>query len=301
MSKPQIDIISSDKIDHKKWNACIAESKNPLIYACSFYLDYMATNWDGIIINDYEAVMPVPWRKKFGIRYTYTVPFIQQLGIFSSSKEKYKELFLQQLFIFSKYGDYNFNYSNLINTTGRTNFTIDLSSSYNDIAKAYKTDLVNNLRKAIKEDLVYKKGTDYKKAIAFYKEIYASRFAKTTEEDYNRFENLCTHLSQTDHVIVRSVVNSADELLAIALFLNDGHRIYNMMNTTLDKGRKTEANHFLFDQVLEEFAGSKLIFDFEGSDIPGVKSFYKKFGAIDQPYYSLHFNKLSPLIRWIKK
>jgi hypothetical protein len=77
--------------------------------------------------------------------------------------------------------------------------------------------------------------------------------------------------------------------------------LYNLMNSTTNAGRKTGANHFLFDEIFKEFAASNLVFDFEGSDIPGVKIFYEKFGAANQPYYRLHFNKLPPLIKWIKQ
>lgn len=301
MSKPQIDIISSEKIDQLKWNACIEKSNSSLIYAYSFYLNNMADNWSGIVLNDYEAVMPVPWRKKYGIRYIYDVPFIQQLGIFSSSKEKYVELFLQQLFQFCKYGDYNFNYSNRVTATARTNFIIDLSLSYENLSGKYKDDLVNNLRKASKQELIYTKDEDHKAAIEIYRSIYGSRFTNTGENDYRNFEKLCNYLQKQNSVIVRSVKNASNKLLSIVLLLKDEHRLYNIMNTTLEEGRKTEANHFLFDQILREFAGSKLIFDFEGSDIPGIKNFYEKFGATDQPYFSLHFNKLSPFLKWIKK
>jgi hypothetical protein len=73
------------------------------------------------------------------------------------------------------------------------------------------------------------------------------------------------------------------------------------MNSTTPDGRKKEANHFLLDQVIKEFAGKPLIFDFEGSDVPGIKSFYEKFGAINQPYYSLHFNLLPAPFKWLKR
>jgi hypothetical protein len=72
------------------------------------------------------------------------------------------------------------------------------------------------------------------------------------------------------------------------------------MNCTTLEGRKTEANHFLFDSILKEFAGSSLLFDFEGSDISGVKNFYEKFGTTNQPYCKLHFNNLPKVIKWIK-
>lgn len=301
MSKPEFNIIPSHKIDRQQWDDCIQNSNSPLIYAHTYYLDHMADNWSGIAVNGYEAVMPVPWKKKFGIRYCYDVPFIQQLGIFSASNTNYEALFLQQLFSFCKYGDHNFNYSNNVKANSKTNCIIDLSSGYENIFNNYKDDLVNNIKKASKQELVYTKSSDYKNAIDIYKTTYGNRLTNTIETDYKNFETLCDHLHQQEKLLVRSVTNTSNKLLSVALFIKDDHRIYNIMNSTFEAGRKTEANHFLLDQVIKEFAGSNLIFDFEGSDIPGIKSFYEKFGAINQPYYSLHFNKLSPLIRWIKK
>ena len=41
-----------------------------------------------------------------------------------------------------------------------------------------------------------------------------------------------------------------------------------------------------------EKSQSKLRFDFEGSEIPGIKSFYKKTGAVEEYYYRMRINKL---------
>jgi hypothetical protein len=41
----------------------------------------MSKNWHGIVIDDYAAVMALPWKRKLRIRYGYTPPFMQQLGI----------------------------------------------------------------------------------------------------------------------------------------------------------------------------------------------------------------------------
>ena len=91
------------------------------------------------------------------------------------------------------------------------------------------------------------------------------------------------------------------ELLAIALLLKDDNRIYNLANSTTTLGRKTEANHFLIDNILKEFANTTFIFDFEGSDLAGVKIFYQKFGAVEEPYFHWHFNNLPWWIKWMKK
>ena len=73
------------------------------------------------------------------------------------------------------------------------------------------------------------------------------------------------------------------------------------MNTTTSGGKIVAANHFLFDKIIEEFAGSNYILDFEGSDLPGVKSFYEKFCPLDEPYFYLKINNLHPILKLLKK
>src|SRR5919202_1571686 len=99
-----IEIIPSHTIDKTKWDACIRNSNNGLIYATSSYLNHTTDNWHGIVVNDYDCVMPLPWRKKFGIRYCYDVPFVQQLGWYSLTQIKDALLLLEKMFRFLKYG-----------------------------------------------------------------------------------------------------------------------------------------------------------------------------------------------------
>jgi hypothetical protein len=83
-------------IDKEKWDNCIDNAANGLIYGYSFYLDAMAKNWDALVLNDYEAVMPLTWNKKYGICYLYQPPFLQQLGIFNTTtlREEVKNAFI---------------------------------------------------------------------------------------------------------------------------------------------------------------------------------------------------------------
>ncbi|MGI8950440.1 MAG: hypothetical protein ACR2FN_02535 [Chitinophagaceae bacterium] len=297
----QIDILPSHKINKIKWDNCITNSDNGLIYASTIYLDNIADNWHGIIVNDYDCVMPIAWRKKYGFRYCYDVPFMQQLGWFPS---QINDVFLTKaLFRFCKYGDYNFNYANnvaLKNFYQHNNFIINLKQSYNVIKNKYKPDIINNLKKTANQQLIYVDET-IEAAIYLFKNLYSRKLPQISEKEYDNFYQLCKFFLQTDLVFARKVCTHHNETLAAALFLKDKKRIYNLMNSTTEAGRKTEANHFLFDCVFKEFAESGLIFDFEGSDIAGIKNFYEKFGAVNQPYYKIHFNKLPFPINFLKR
>ncbi|HXL58697.1 MAG TPA: hypothetical protein VN958_20685 [Chitinophagaceae bacterium] len=289
-----VEIIPSHQINKSKWDACICSSSNALIYATSFYLDHMADNWHGIVVSDYDCVMPLPWRKKFGIKYCYDIPFIQQLGWFEQHQINNLLLLIKKFFGFYSYGDYAFNFHNtqkITNASICSNYVLDLSKSYNRLKENYNTDLIYNLKKAYKQELTYSHG-EYNTAIDLYKDLYKQRMLHVSDKDFKNLRLLCSYLSKSNNVVVRNILNVKNELLAIALLLKDEKRLYNMMNSTTEGGRKTEANHFLFDSIFKEFSESNLLFDFEGSDIPGIKNFYEKFGAVNQPYYKLYFNHL---------
>ncbi|HNP23576.1 MAG TPA: GNAT family N-acetyltransferase [Panacibacter sp.] len=300
--KKQIDIISSSSINREKWNNCIRNSSNPIIYAYSYYLDHIAENWHGVIVNDYEAVLPIPWKRKFGIRYCYHIPFVQQLGIFSTTNLEVQDDLLKNLFRFVRYGDYIFNHGNswIKNMASHNNYILNLSPGYGQISALYKKDLSQNLKKASREDIIYTQES-IENAIQLYKELYSERTAHVVDGDYNNFLSLCNTLAPTGNAFARKIVNIENDTLAVVLLLKDEHRLYNIMNSTTEAGRKTEANHLLFDRVFNEFAGSNMLFDFEGSDIPGIKNFYEKFGAQSQPYYSIHFNRLPFPLRLLKQ
>lgn len=289
--------IPSYKIDKTKWDHCIAHAANGLIYSTSSYLDSMSENWNGIVINDYEAVMPLPWRKKYGIRYAYHVPFIQQLGWSGKIETKLINEFVKELFSFYKYGDYALNYANPVPPETRhckasSNYTLTLHIGYNNIQEKYDRDLHYNLRKAHLENFYYKP-EKIETAIELYASLYGSRIKHVTKKDFLNFSMLCKLLASNKSVIVRSLCNNKDEPVSIALLLRDEKRYYNMLNCVTKEGRDSKANYVLYDKILQEFEGKEMIFDFEGSDIPGVKRFYKKFGCTIEPYTRIHFNELS--------
>ena len=290
LTKPKL--ISSQHINSQLWDDCIIQHKAH-IYLKYKYLNAMSANWVGLVLDNYSGIMPICFKQKFGIRYSYTPAFIQQLGWVGEPIEI--EILEKTIYDFVQYGDFMFNYQHkfsLPKLQEKTNLIIPLHTSYENIYSNYSSDLKQNLKKAAKENLVYLSSNEIPQAISTYKNFYADRLVKTTQQDFDHFLNLCLQLNETENCLVRKVLNNNNELLAIALLLKDDFRIYNIANSTTELGRKTAANHFLIDSILKEFSNSNLIFDFEGSDIEGVKSFYQNFGALNQHYFHWHFNKL---------
>jgi len=177
---------------------------------------------------------------------------------------------------------------------------IPLERPTEEIRNHYRSDLKENIRKAEKLSLVYGHGS-VQEAVTHYREQYGSRMQQVQAADYQRFQLLGESLQQKEQCLVRSVRDQEGELLAIALLLKDNRRIYNLMNTTLPGGRNKEANHWLIDRIIQEFSGQPLLLDMEGSELPGVKNFYESFGAVAQPYFHYHDNRLPWPLRLLKR
>ena len=299
-----MQIIPSEHIDFVKWDACVNNHANGLIYATSAYLNAMTNNWSGLVINDYEAIMPLPWRKKWKITYLYTPAFTQQLGLIGSYSVNNNTI-LETITNFVKYGDYMLNTINKpTHTRGiftkKCNYILNLSPTYLQINENYSKPLNGYLKKAISFGLICTETTTAD-AIDAYQNLYQERFESFVAEDYVHCKQLCQQLAREGKAFARKVTDKEGNVLAYGLFLKDNKRIYNLMPTTLSHGRKLFSMHFLMDCTIKEYAEQPFLLDFEGSDHPGVKQFYEQFGSTNEGYTHWHFNQLPWPLRLFKK
>ncbi len=55
----EIKYLHHSEIDYDKWERCVSNSLNVSIYCHTWFLDCISNNWAAIILDDYQAVMPV--------------------------------------------------------------------------------------------------------------------------------------------------------------------------------------------------------------------------------------------------
>jgi hypothetical protein len=292
------------EIDTTRWDACVEKAVNSIIYGFHYYLDHMAAGqWDALVLGDYEAVMPLTWRRKYRIRYLYQPPFTQQTGIFAANPlpPAAIEAFLETTRRYFHFAEIFLNYGNdAPGLEPYTNYILPLDSPYPGLAARYKKDLLNNLRIAGRSHHHYTHTLDLATALERYRHEYAARTPHVKTDDHHNFERLCHYLQTLGRIVLRAAADANGQLLATALLLRDNRRLYLLQSTTPEAGRKTGANHFLLDALIREFAASQLLLDFEGSDIPGIAHFYANFGGIRQPYFFCRYNCLPWPIRLLK-
>lgn len=292
MSKqPDIRFIKHNEIDKVQWDEKLFGCSNKLIYCESVFLDHVCPGWSALVQEDWKSLMPLPVKNKMGIRYAFQPPFCQQLGVFYANKDMVDaQGFVEEASLHAPLIDLNFNYSNKISIGEKyCNYIIDLSDSFADLKKNFRKDLIS---KAEMNHLVYERGSVDETIDAYIREV----FPKTKGLGYSsisRFRNLCHHFAMQDRVICRKILSNKKESLSYALFLKDDSRIYYMLSASGSKGRGQDANAYLLHECIKEFSGTRLIFDFEGSEIPGVKFFFEKFSPQYQPYTRVRVNKLN--------
>jgi hypothetical protein len=263
----------------------------------------MARNWDGLVLNEYDAVMPLTWNSKWGIKYLYQPPLTPQLGIFSASNltMEWVSAFIETIPKEYKFSEIFLNHANREpRLSAQDNFILNLQRSYSEISALYKQDLLKNLKRSFKHEFIYEEFKDLDRALDLHQRQYQERTAHVKEADYERFRILCHLLRAKGSIIIRSISLHNRELLALALVLRSKNRLYLIESTTLQNGREFLANHFLLDAIIREFASKELIFDFVGSTIPGIAHFYKNFGAENQPYFFYYMNRLPWPLRLFK-
>lgn len=296
--KYKIEIIPSKKINAEKWNQLVTESSNGLIYAQSNYLDFVSENWDGLIINEYETIMPIPWRTKAGIKYAYTPAFTQQLGFIGAPLHLHTASVIRRIYSTYRYGSILLNAGNGITAKytqalPKPNLLLNLAQPFEQIKMIFRKDHLHNAQKALNNGLIYTEIIPLNKAISFYQLINGNKTPHIVNSNYQQLESYCNVvLKFNQSYFTRAVINEQGDLLSTALFLKDEKRIYNIMNATSEMGRTEKSNHLLFHNVIQEFSEQNIILDFEGSSIPGIKKFYEGFGCYEEIYYLWHYNKL---------
>ena len=298
-----IRYLARNDVDAVKWDQCIHQAGNSLIYANSFYLDLMARNWSALVFRDYDAVMPLTWNRKLTIAYLFQPPFTAQLGIFAKNKsdDNLVGQFISQAKKHFRFCEIHLNYDNkAAETRMRANYILDLGRPYEEIRKGYKKRLIENLEEAQTYHLQYLPYSEFSEAIQLFKKQYGKKMPSIRRQDFLQFDKLCRELKNRDMIFARQVLDSSGELLNVSIFFRDERRIYNIMSVSLPAGRVKRAHFYLLDHLIEEFSTKNILLDMEGSDNPGIAEFYLKFGTVNQPYPFLRYNLLPFPFRLLK-
>lgn len=282
--------IKRSALDLEKYTACLQRATNYRVYAEYWYLDILCGEmWDCYVLNDYEAIMPLPYIRKFGIKFIAQPVYCQQLGVFHS------ENFTQDLFdLFEKklhrnlVKGYYFNEENLIfqqknkqtKINQILNLTIDYSLFYRQLRKNRKQELAKGLP------------TEFQ-IVSSSQDLH---FIDLLEEEYHEIKSqlylhqlkpLAAILQQKKLTQTVSIVKD-NEVVASSFYIKSGNRIIQLCNAK-KSGYSINFNTYIVDFIIKSNLNKNLILDFEGSTLKGVHEFNQSFRA-ETKHFTIYQN-----------
>ncbi|WP_405562681.1 hypothetical protein [Polaribacter sp. Asnod6-C07] len=274
-----IKYIKRKDLEDDKYDACIENSIQSRIYAFSWYLDIVADNWDVLVLDDYDAVMPIIWSQKYLIKYIAQPPFCQQLGVFSLDEisEEIQQNFIAKIPLKYLKVQLVFNSKNLIIKKNlRVNYVLDLSNEYSEVKKQFSKGRKHAIKVAEKNCLTIK-DVKISSLIEIQKQHYNYIISET------KLKNLAIALINKNKGEVLGVFKD-DVLIGGGFFIKSKSRIIYLYSSFNADGRKYQAASFLINYVIQKNIKSNFYLDFEGGNLPNIGKFYRSFGAEQEDY-----------------
>ena len=295
-----IRYIAHNQIDKQRWDECIAQSPDGMVYAWSWYLDVVHPGWEALVEDDYETVMPLTGGKKYGINYLFQPYFTQKWGVYGKNevkKEKIEE-FLEAIPKKFKFAEFRIDHYQVEN---HRNIELSLSQEYSVLAENYHSNTKRDLAKAKKENLKVVEDAEPSAIIELFRKNRGSDIKKWGDKEYNRLLNLVEAAKKHNSCLVLGAHNADNQLVAGAFFMISHKKIVFLFSGADESNKELHGLSFLLDFVIEKYSGTDYILDFEGSDNEGLARFYKGFGGKEIFYSGLEFNKLNKIYNFALK
>lgn len=300
---------TQSEIDIEQWNHCIQQAYNGRVYAFSWYLDAVSEQWDALIIDDYQAVFPIPFKKRMGFFVVYQPFFIQQLGIFSllPLSSTAQEEILHAIPKKFKIGRLQLNSCNTItDTTFKTrqniNCLLNLENNYHALYSEYSTNVKRHLKKAKNNRLTCRISDSCDPAIQMFQQHKAPTLPPLSDQLYPTLQHLFEVLQQHQSVTVYDAYTNDNQRCASVVLVHDIRCLVYLFSGCTPEAYQNGAQFFLIDHIIQQYAEQSLYFDFEGSNDANLARFYQSFGA-EKCYYPVMFfeNMFYPMVKILQK
>lgn len=272
-----------NEIDFNKYNACLRNSVEQNYYAQRSTLDFLSPGWELLVMDDYQFVMPVPVRKKYGIRFALMPLFCQQLGVSGPvSDPKIHQQFLHFLQQNYRIVYYAFHHSNQFSETlaFKSNYVIQ-PISYETQRRSFSKGRKSVVKNIENLNLTQPSMQD---AAAF---LAKHMKGLSKESDKKKFFDYLIYLKSTDSLIFYGAERET-KLISLAVFIATPERLGLLALATDEQYRSHNGASFIIDQILRKYSMRTL--DFMGSSIRGIEIFFKSFGSDLQSYAIIRNN-----------
>ncbi|WKS94498.1 hypothetical protein [Riemerella columbina] len=295
-----ITIKTYKTIDFERYHLCLKASAQYVFQAERAYLEATnGTQWEFLVYGDYQAVMPIPIKKKFGwIKMVVLPPYLQQLGVFSpqddaSTNRLFYDFLIKHYLVYY----YAFNAKNQLSELPHyKNYRLS-SAPYAQVLKGYSVHRRRNVRPHDKKNqhLSFAKGSK----ASHYRNFFMN-YAKGVERPQLKamYFSVLEALEAAGKLEIYEMRHH--QTLVSVVFLMKSEYCQSLIGFINNYELSTNASSYMIDCLLKNSI-DHLDFNFNGSNVPSVSDFYHRFGAQLENYPVIPPSKvrvLKSLFRW---
>ena len=302
-----ITYVIHENINFQKWDKCIKKAINGSIYGYSWFLNIVSGHWDALIDENYENVMPLPYRKVLGFKILVQPHFATNLGVYSSQvpDADIVNRFLAAIPAQFRYLHINLNKYNRL-TTGNIrvkhdiHYELDLIRPYPKIHSHYLKNVLQSLagadiyKIAVVPDLnsndllqLYKKSKGRIRNLLFQKRINSLKMLVSTAVRYG-----------IGHIYG---AYTRDNDLCAAAFFVFSHQKATLLFVGLNKiAIKEHALEVIIDEFIKLHSEQNLTLRFEFVSRKKFAAVYQGFGGQRYQFLNIRQNRLPWFLKFVQ-
>ena len=292
-------------IDFEKWDQCISQAPNGILYAFSWYLDMVSPGWSALVEDDYHAVMPLPSKTKWGIQHLYQPLFAQQLGVFSTGilSADLTKRFVEAIPSRYRYIDICLNtFNGMAAPAGyqwrnMITYEKDLAGDYDMLKSTYSTNTLRNVKKAVESGVFVTPHGKPEDIIDTFRKHRGKDIHALGDEAYTVLKHLIYAGIHRGMVEIYTAYTGQNTFCAGVVFYRSHQKSILLFSGADQSAKELGAMFLLVDTYIRDHAGLPLVLDFEGSMHPGLARFYRGFGSKECVFLQLKMNRLPRLVR----
>lgn len=288
----QIQYLKGEEIDKTKWNSCVHFATNGNVFGYMWYLNNVAKEWDAIVENDYESVLPLIWQPRLLTKQLYRPQLTRSTGIYSVnvlSKQRVNA-FLNA--IPKEYQNIEMAFNEGIIPTDELdfekeefqNYHILLNKDYKSITLGYSEETMRIIAHAESLPLISSANLKPEVLADFYKKHTTDK--KGIEEKFHALQRIMYNALHRGWGFASGVQDEKGHLLAADFFIFSHGKMMSLLGTRSKEGEKIGAHLLLIDRIIQTNARRPVILDFNKNE-----KWMEGFGAKPTPYFHIKRKK----------
>lgn len=298
--------LGHNEIDAALWNAMLSKCVNRMWYMQSWVLDIASPGWEALIDEEVGAIMPLTWRRKWGMHYLFQPYGLQQQGVFAPHVDAalcaaflaavpkrfaYWDVYLNEFMMVSAgAGD---------RVSENEQQVLVLEGDPVTLRSAYSKGHRRNLRREAVNGSVMTEQVGAQEFVDLFRRTTVERFGGGPSGSMTVLERIISAALERGQCRLLGM-RDRGALIAAACFMEwEGRSIF-FKSANDAAGLEQQAMFRITDQYIADHAGTGIILDFAGSNTASVARFNAGFGARSTVYLRLVRNRLPVPFKWFK-